>query len=144
MSMLSNQRDTLLVMADALEDEYPSFAREVRRAADTIWELQNKLAGMVDQSEEIERLKEQIHWLEQGDILHVLTDQELADQKKHEREMLASINALDDENAKLWELVYDMLRWMPCPTHCYHCERYHYPEGCEFEIRRRKLGIEVD
>lgn len=57
MSMLSNQRDTLLVMADALEDEYPSFAREVRRAADTIWELRNKLAGTVDQSERITELE---------------------------------------------------------------------------------------
>ena len=49
--MLSGQRDTLFVIADALEDEYPSFAREVRYAADTIWELRCKLADMVDMRE---------------------------------------------------------------------------------------------
>lgn len=59
MSMISSQRDTLLVMADALEEEYPSFAREVRRAADTIWELRNKLAGTVDQSERIAELEDE-------------------------------------------------------------------------------------
>lgn len=51
------------------------------------------------------KLREQIHWLKKGDILHVLTDQEFAEQQKHEREMQASIKALDDENAKLRELV---------------------------------------
>ncbi len=58
--------------------------------------------------------------------------------------ILAEVKRLYDENAKLWELMHDMLRWMPCPTHCYHCERYHYLEGCEFEIRWRELGIEED
>ena len=41
--------------------------------------------------------------------------------------------------AELEKLTIDMLRWMPCPRPCHHCERYVYPEGCEFEIRRRKL-----
>lgn len=45
-------------MAHMLDtDGHPSFAREVRRAADTIWELRNKLAGVVDQSEENDALK---------------------------------------------------------------------------------------
>lgn len=47
------------------------------------------------------------------------------------------------ENAKLRELCRDMLRWMPCPRPCSRCERYEYPGGCEFERRRRELGIEV-
>ena len=131
MSMLSSQCDTLRVAADALEDEgvIPDCAKLMRDAADTIWELRNKLAGTVDKSEEIDKrtaeldfqiadnwrltavneslkeqnakLKEQVHWLKKGDVLHVLTDQEFADQQKREREMQASIAALEDENAKL-------------------------------------------
>lgn len=54
-----------------------------------------------------------------------------------------AIDRLDAENAKLRELVLDMLRWMPCPAPCGRCERYRYPEGCEFEIRRRELGVEL-
>ena len=49
---------------------------------------------------------------------------------------------LQAENEQLRELVRDMLRWMPCPKPCSRCERYKYPEGCEFEIRRRELGME--
>ena len=58
MSLISSQVGELRFMAHMLDtDGHPSFACEVRRAADTIWELRNKLAGTVDQSEEIERLK---------------------------------------------------------------------------------------
>ena len=49
------------------------------------------------------RLREQNRYLMKGDLLHVLTDQELAEQQKREREMQASIKALDDENVKLRE-----------------------------------------
>lgn len=49
------------------------------------------------------KLREQIHWLEKGDILHVLTDQEHSDQCERERLMQVSIDALDKENAKLRE-----------------------------------------
>lgn len=45
-----------------------------------------------------------------------------------------------DENEKLRELLRDMLHWMPCKRPCQSCARYRYPEGCEFEIQRRKLG----
>lgn len=48
-----------------------------------------------------------------------------------------------DENEKLRELLRDMLHWMPCKRPCQSCARYRYPEGCEFEIRRRKLGVDV-
>ena len=50
-----------------------------------------------------DRLREQIHWLKHGDILHVLTDQEYIDQCERERLMQVSIDALDKENAKLRE-----------------------------------------
>ena len=50
---------------------------------------------------------------------------------------------LQDENAKLQKLVWDMLHWMPCHRPCSSCERYEYPNGCEFERRGRELGIEA-
>ena len=56
------------------------------------------------------------------------------DGSTHYKESLA-------ENDKLRELARDMLRWMPCVRTCSHCERYVYPEGCEFKIRGRMLGI---
>lgn len=54
------------------------------------------------------------------------------------KEEAASIRKYIDE---LRDLVLDMLHWMPCQLPCQRCERYRYPEGCEFEIRRRKLGV---
>lgn len=53
------------------------------------------------------------------------------------------ITRLNKENAELRKLVLDMLRQMPCSRPCSRCERYRYPEGCEFEIRRRELGVEL-
>ena len=50
---------------------------------------------------------------------------------------------LEAENEKLRKLVRDMVHWMPCSKPCSRCERYKYPEGCEFEIRRRELGVDV-
>lgn len=61
-------------------------------------------------SDENAKLREQIHWLKQGDILHVLTDQEYIDQCERERLMQVSIDALDKENAKLRELIRELFR----------------------------------
>lgn len=55
------------------------------------------------------KLREQIHWLKKGDILHVLTDQEYIDQCERERLMQVSIDALDKENDKLRELCTDFM-----------------------------------
>ena len=57
----------------------------------------------------VAELREQIHWLKKGDILHVLTDQEYIDQCERERLMQVSIDALDKENAKLRELCTDFM-----------------------------------
>ncbi len=57
--------------------------------------------GYADLKTEDAELREQIHWLKKGDILHVLTDQEYIDQCERERLMQVSIDALDKENAKL-------------------------------------------
>ena len=60
------------------------------------------LRGHLDKLQaENAKLREQNRYLMKGDLLHVLTDQELAEQQKREREMQASIKALDDENAEL-------------------------------------------
>ena len=56
--MISAQCDELRNLALWLDDEfYDAEASKVRQAADTIWELRCKLAGVVDQQGEIERLK---------------------------------------------------------------------------------------
>lgn len=102
------------------------------------WEMRYKQAGMVDQNEEIERLKEQVRWLKKGDVLHVLTDQELADQQRHEREMQASIAALEDENERLRELVRYM--WHEGAFEAGAC---YVEEADRLKERTRELGIEV-
>ena len=99
-------------MSERLDERLRRAARTYRRlgnhtaegmfleAADTICELQAENA----------KLREQIHWLKQGDILHVLTDQEYIDQCERERLMQVSIDALDKENAKLRELIRELFR----------------------------------
>ena len=66
------------------------------------------------------KLREQIHWLERGDIMHVLTDQEYIDQCERERLMQVSIDALDAENTKLLELA-DAVKEFVEDTHCEDC-----------------------
>lgn len=90
---------------------------------------------------ENDKLREQIHWLKQGDILHVLTDQEYIDQFERERLMQVSIDALDKDNARLRELCTDMLRGI-----AHVCMEQTTPHEVlrEFSDRMLKLGIEVD
>lgn len=87
------------------------------------------------------KLREQIHWLKKGDILHVLTDQEYIDQCERERLMQVSIDALDKENAKLRELVMELYDELDAAT------QYDAGGGrgvvYEFADRMRELGIEV-
>lgn len=59
------------------------------------------LLDAADMLDENDKLREEVCYLKKGDVLHVLTDQEFAEQQKHKREMQASIKALDDENAEL-------------------------------------------
>ena len=68
------------------------------------------VADLQEVLEEYAKLREQIHWLKKGDILHVLTDQEYIDQCERERLMQVSIDALDKENAKLRELIRELFR----------------------------------
>ena len=90
------------------------------------------------------KLREQIHWLKQGDILHVLTDQEYIDQCEREHLMQVSIDALDKENAKLRELVRETLM-----DYRQYAEKYGLPPYLSdvnehLDARLRDLGIEVD
>lgn len=98
---------------------------------------------------ENDRLREEVRHLKKGDVLHVLTDQELAEQQKHEREMQASINALDDENAKLRELLVgafkDMDAWQRIIA---GSNEWGYGKGCldrlcELRDAMQELGMEV-
>ena len=96
------------------------------------------------------KLREQIFWLKQGDILHVLTDQEYIDQCERERLMQVSIDALDKENAELRGLVRD---YEHCTMYadCAHCKydgklSTHCPLSPCFPDtdELRELGVEVD
>lgn len=147
--MLSMQIDRLRSCADlydgttkpemAKELQRPHLAQELRDAADAIWQLRDDLQRA---NTENAKLREEVHHLKKGDVLHVLTDQELADQQKHEREMQTSIKALDDENAKLRELVRDIYDELNAAT------QYDAGGGrgvvYELANRMRELGIEVD
>lgn len=88
-----------------------------------------------------DRLREQVHWLKKGDILHVLTDQEYIDQCERERLMQVSIDALDKENKELRELCADMEKMLvlACWTSVESDE-----EASQCIYRARELGIEVD
>ena len=109
------------------------------------------------------KLREQIHWLKQGDILHVLTDQEYIDQCEREHLMQVSIDALDKENAELRELVRDAwgdghpdrsCEGCDIRDECHNDVERMRKDGmlrfsrCLFELRiedrMRELGIEVD
>ena len=99
-------------------------------AADTIWKLRDDLQRA---NAENAKLREQIHWLKKGDILHVLTDQEYIDQCERERLMQVSIDALDKDNAKLRELVRSMYDVLDVTI-----------DWSELDDDMRELGVEVD
>lgn len=101
-----------------LKDENERLREQLESIVSRSFRTADKMACL---EAENAKLREQIHWLKKGDILHVLTDQEFAEQQKHEREMQASIKALDDENAKLRELVRDMNKWLWNGADCTEC-----------------------
>lgn len=93
--------------------------------------------GLAMRADENAKLREQNRYLMKGDLLHVLTDQELAEQQRREREMQASIKALDAENAKLRELCADLY------DHAAFSIDY-FGDAHGILQRMRELGIEVD
>lgn len=57
--------------------------------------------------------------------------------------MRSSVTQTSERIADLEGLARDMLRWMPCPRPCWRCERYRYPDGCEFSRRAREMGLPI-
>lgn len=86
----------------ALRLENAKLKRAAERDADVLESLNLSLE---ESQAENAKLREQIHWLKKSDVLHVLTDQELADQQRHEREMQASIEALNADKNMLREML---------------------------------------
>ena len=87
-----------------------------------------------DLKAENDKLREEIHWLKQGDILHVLTDQEYIDQCEREHLMQVSIDALDKENAKLRELIADLWEYIHIGT---------AQDGQSLHDRMHELGVDA-
>jgi hypothetical protein len=81
------------------------------------------------------KLREQIHWLKKGDILHVLTDQEYIDQCERERLMQVGIDALDKENSRLRELCKDLAEFLT------EAEWLQWPE---LRAEMQRLVVEAD
>lgn len=137
--MLSAQVDELRSMAESVGLAMPQAATLMMEAADTIWELRGSVHR---ERAEADRLREQIHWLKKGDILHVLTDQEYFNQCERERLMQVSIDALDKDNAKLRELARAAWRCIHTGASCSDCRLI--AGGCTLQTAMRELGIEVD
>ena len=128
MSMISSQCDELRNAADELQNvidnahnyTWPGivstlhYAQQgLRSAADTIWELRCKLAGVVDQQDEIERLEDENACLRYC----------LSDDAENARQIMA-------ENAKLRELVRELYE-----DQCDECDRWKYRDRmCELRI----------
>ena len=136
--MISYQCDELRKAADELQgfegnihnftwSEFYSTSRHtqqvLRSAADTIWELRNKLTGTVDQSEEIERLKRENAELKKAMDFQALELGCMTDDR----------DVLYVENNKLRELYEELYE-----DQCDECDQWKYRD------RMRELRIEVE
>lgn len=126
MSMISSQCDELRKAADELQgyegnihnftwSGFYSTSHYVQQvlhsAADTIWELSCKLASVVDQSDEMDRLKSENLWLRE-----MLSESRQANEHLHAklirrtppgvREQSFEIARLKNDNAKLRDAMY--------------------------------------
>jgi hypothetical protein len=105
MSMISSQCDRLRERAATLRQGRWSDGEDdatlMERAADTIWELRNKLSGVVDQQDEIERLEDENARLRSC----------LSDDAENARQIMA-------ENAKLVDVLHEVEAEA---VHAYHC-----------------------
>lgn len=111
---------------------------------------------LIDKANRLEsenaKLRERNCYLMKGDLLHVLTDQEYIDQCERERLMQVSIDALDEENARLRELMRILLFCQQYTTDCDDCKinggdgkplQSHPQSACdELLDRMRELGID--
>lgn len=117
--MISAQCDRLRSIADDLVGmDYDTYAYEVRRAADTIWDLRCKLTGVVDQSDEIAQLNKSVLDLHKAYIDMVNSYEE------------SEIVAMPEYNGDPFDNISDL--------RCECEERRHH-----FDAMLHELGIEV-
>lgn len=88
MSMLSSKCDELRIMARLVREyDAKEVSRVLRDAADTIWELRNKLCSVVDQQCEIDQLRAENA---------KLRDAMFSDAKKH------ALHHMDEDELRIW------------------------------------------
>lgn len=126
-----------VIMVNRVTESGTQMRRYVRKPSDFGESHEYALQKIAELKDENAKLREQIHWLKKGDILHILTDQEYFDQCERERLMQETIDAYDDENTKLRDLVRDI--W-----DAYRCEEAAPNVAKHWHDRMRELGIEVN
>ena len=140
MSMLSAKRDELRWLADNLEEHdihMDEYVQAMRSAADTIWELRNKLCGVVDQQDEIDQLCAENA---------KLRDAMLSDAKKH------ALHHMDEDELRIWATqqaeTIDGLRDLCNELYYRYCdvegELFIDPDMDELTRRVRDFGIEAE
>ena len=166
MSVIGNQCDelrdragTLRTFAESIGDEAVRntmviAAEEMFEAADTTWELRCKLSGVVDQRDEIKRLRAEI-WEQKQTIEH---------QRRENVDWGDQYHSLAAENIRMCQLVARMYRDMQgvldrstdtvfvdrmttlrdCMDVYMECMAELGMPPCDYESRRRELGIEVE
>ena len=128
MSMLSAQCDELRAMAESVGLEVPQAATLMMEAADTIWELRNKCADLMDEREEYVWTREFMDRMAK----HCGT--------KDCPSLVAYVEGLEAENAKLRELMAELYQ---CSRQ-YGCDHCGYKDGCAMFDHMAQLGVEVD
>ena len=129
MSMLSAQCDKLRNLAEQVEWEMPEASKAMRDAADTIWDLRNRLNDLI---------YEQAHW-------------ELANCPGCKN--VADLQEALDENARLRELSETMLTCIEDDNNmrrdCWKCRAHLEFDGgsgrhfCAIKHMCKELGIEA-
>ena len=164
MSMISTQCDELRKTADELDEKAKAYAPTahnalspmLRQAADTIWELRCKLAGVVDQQDEIERLEDENAKLrmevdEHGNIKVTSYIEVVVLSKEEQEQALRIFKQLQEENEKLRDYVYALSECKEKACLCEYCPhgRNDFDDDntfihCDFDFEQLKqdAGIE--
>lgn len=180
MSMISAQCDELRKTADELQDVLDNghnytcsgfvvmmhhAQQELRGAADTIWELRCKLADMVNQSEEIERLEAENERLREAaerdaDVMEALNlslEESQAENAKLRDAMYTNagkhaLQHMDEDELRIWATqqseYIEELKELIADVHEALCAdktgMFHRLTLASMEDDMRELGIEVE
>ena len=130
---MSGIADELRAMAESVGFEVPQAATLMMEAADTIWELRCKCADLMSEREEYVWTREFMDRMAK----HCGT--------KDCPSLVSYVEGLEDENAKLRELVRDMNECLEhCKLVCKHCKFQGVDcQWFKFIERMCELGIEV-